>query len=207
MTEHQQNSDQQWFETLYTNANGNTDHIPWADLRPNPFMMDWLERENLPTAGKTAVVIGCGLGDDAEELARRGFAVTAFDFSSVAINWCKQRFPTSPVHYVVADLLHLPTEWNFDFVLEIHTVQALPLEVRRQVVEAVAGLVSPGGTLLAIGRLAQSAAQQIHRPWPLIPAELHYYVEAGLTEIRAESFPDAEIAALGQERFVMTYQR
>ncbi|MEZ4668094.1 MAG: class I SAM-dependent methyltransferase [Anaerolineae bacterium] len=197
----------QWFESVYTNANGSTDHIPWADLQPNPYMMKWLEREQLPASGQSAVVIGCGLGDDAEELARRGFIVTAFDFSDTAINWCKRRFPSSAVRYEVADLLHLPPEWRFDFVLEIHTVHALPVPIRRQVVEAVAGLVAPGGTLLAIGRLVESAALQTQRPWPLTRNELHYFVEAGLAETRAETFHDDEIAALGQVRFQMTYRR
>ena len=50
-----------------------------------------------------ALIIGCGLGDDAEALAKLGFEVTAFDISTSAIAWCQQRFPDSTVNYLVAD--------------------------------------------------------------------------------------------------------
>src|SRR6476620_11834744 len=104
MTEQPQ-GDQQWFERVYANANQQTTSIPWADLRPNLFMLEWLETVEPDTHNKSAVVVGCGLGDDAEELAQRGYNVTAFDVSATAVDWCRQRFPKSHVDYTVADLL------------------------------------------------------------------------------------------------------
>ena len=199
--------DQQWFEGVYANANQQPTNIPWADLRPNPFMVDWLETIRPVTKNKSAVVVGCGLGDDAEELARRGYNVTAFDVSATAVDWCRQRFPKSNVDYTEADLLKLPKDWQFDFVLEINTVQAIPVAVRRSVINAIAGLVAQGGTLLAIGRLAKTAEQQIKRPWPLTREELHYFVDAGLTELRFDTVGDGEIAGLGLVRFQVTYRR
>src|SRR5437016_4070207 len=74
-----------WFDELYTAASGNASLIPWADENPNRYLLEWLDRKGdrpvAPTIGKKAIVIGCGLGDDAEELSRRGFEVTAFDIS------------------------------------------------------------------------------------------------------------------------------
>jgi 2-polyprenyl-3-methyl-5-hydroxy-6-metoxy-1,4-benzoquinol methylase len=206
MTEQPQ-GDQQWFEGVYANANQQTTSIPWADLRPNPFLLEWLETIEPDTHNKSAVVVGCGLGDDAEELAQRGYNVTAFDVSATAVDWCRQRFPNSKVDYVVGDLFKLPKDWQFDFVLEINTIQAIPVAVRQNVINAIAGLVAPGGTLLAIGRLAKTPEQQIKRPWPLTRAELHYFVEAGLTELRFDTFGDAEIAAHNLVRFQVTYRR
>jgi 2-polyprenyl-3-methyl-5-hydroxy-6-metoxy-1,4-benzoquinol methylase len=203
----QAHGDQQWFEGVYANANQQTTNIPWADLRPNPFMLDWLETIRPVTKNKSAVVVGCGLGDDAEELARRGFNVTAFDVSATAVDWCRQRFPKSNVDYTIADLLKLPKDWQFDFVLEINTIQAIPVAVRRSIVNAIAGLVAPGGTLLAIGRLAKTAEQQIKRPWPLTREELHTFVDAGLTELRFDTVGDGEIAGLGLVCFQVTYRR
>ena len=54
--------------------------------------------------------------------------------------------------YIQADLLHLPDEWvrAFDLVVEIFTVQALPLSLRHQAAANVAQLVAPGGTLLVV---------------------------------------------------------
>jgi len=202
-----QQGDQQWFEGVYANANQQINSIPWADLRPNLFMLEWLETVEPDTQNKSAVVVGCGLGDDAEELAQRGYNVTAFDVSATAVDWCRQRFPNSKVDYVVADLFNLPKDWQFDFVLEINTIQAIPVAVRRDVVNAIAGLVAPEGTLLAIGRLAKTTEQQVKRPWPLTRTELHYFVDAGLTEVRFDTFGDAEISPLSLVRFQVTYRR
>ncbi len=199
--------DQQWFERVYANANGQTDDISWADLRPNPFMLKWFAKNPLDPQGKTAVVVGCGLGDDAEELVRRGFSVTAFDVSPTAVEWCKRRFPNTQVNYTVGDLFNLPADWQFDFVLEINTIQAIPVAVRQQVMNAIASLVAPEGMLLAIGRLADSADQQIKRPWPLTRSEIKRFAKSGLTETHFETFGDSEIAALSLERFLVTYKR
>ncbi len=203
----EQHGDQQWFEEVYVKAQGDTNNISWADLRPNPFLLDWLETVEPDTHNKSAVVVGCGLGDDAEELAERGYNVTAFDVSATAVDWCRQRFPNSKVTYTQADLFKLPADWKFDFVLEINTIQAIPVTVRREVINAIAGLVAPAGTLLAIGRLAKAAEQQIKRPWPLIRSELGYFKEAGLTELRFKTFGDSEISTLSLVRFQVTYRR
>src|SRR5947209_18068479 len=80
-----------WFEILYRQARGEAAVIPWADLRPNPHLVEWLSRAALP-AGR-ALVVGCGLGDDAELLASLGWSVVAFDISAEAIRWAHQRFP------------------------------------------------------------------------------------------------------------------
>ncbi len=76
-----------WFEELYSRAGDDVSVIPWADLTPNPNLIDWLEHSHGAPFGK-ALKVGCGLGDDAEELVRRGFETTAFDISTSAIAWC-----------------------------------------------------------------------------------------------------------------------
>ncbi|NEU84709.1 class I SAM-dependent methyltransferase, partial [Nostoc sp. UIC 10630] len=107
-----------WFEVLYAEAQGDTTHIPWAKLAPHPYLQDWLTNHQPFASQQKALVIGCGLGDDAEALANLGFEVTAFDISPTAIAWCQERFPNSTVNYVVADLFAVPAQWHqaFDFV-------------------------------------------------------------------------------------------
>jgi hypothetical protein len=61
----------EFFESLYAGADDNYSQIPWARLSPRPVLMDWLDAEP-PAVGTLALVVACGLGDDAEELARRG---------------------------------------------------------------------------------------------------------------------------------------
>lgn len=117
-----------WFETLYSNSNESGEGVPWANMSPHPIFKDWLDQNKNCGEGKTALVIGCGMGDDAIALEQNGFSVTAFDVSESAIELCKKRFPHSEVNFVQADLIEGIPEWQgqFDFVLEIYTIQALP---------------------------------------------------------------------------------
>src|SRR2546423_3039916 len=131
-----------WFERLYTQAQGNEQAIYWAKMVSNPNLVQWLDRRNVGGKGQRALVVGCGLGDDAEELARRGFEVVACDIAPTAIDWCQKWFPHSPVEYVVADVLDAPSTWqgSFDFVLEAYTLQVLPAGVRKKAAACIAGL-------------------------------------------------------------------
>jgi 2-polyprenyl-3-methyl-5-hydroxy-6-metoxy-1,4-benzoquinol methylase len=177
-----------FFEAIYTTANGNADGVPWADLQPHPLALDWLRQHNIAGTGKSALVVGCGLGDDAEELARRGFRVTAFDISPRAIAWCQERFPASPVHYQVADLFAMPAEWRqaFDFVLEIYIVQAIPPPLHTRAMASIASFVVPGGQLLVICRARESHEDASSIPWPLTRSELTDFEQAGLREVMLE---------------------
>jgi SAM-dependent methyltransferase len=183
-----------WFEALYREAEGDVEKIPWADLEPNPHFVAWLEKHKPNGAGKKAVVIGCGLGDDAEELARYNFQVTAFDISPKAIEWAREIHPETKVDYHVANLFDLPDEWKgiFDFVLEVYTVQALPLNLREKSIKAIAELIAPGGELLYVGRGADGGETTENPPFPIRKSELDKFVEAGLTEIGFEDFYDAK---------------
>jgi hypothetical protein len=77
---------------MYAGAEAEGD-IPWADLAPNPSLVEWLDTHAV--SGR-ALKVGAGLGDDAEELARRGLAVTAFDVAPTAVESARRRFPESP---------------------------------------------------------------------------------------------------------------
>jgi SAM-dependent methyltransferase len=190
----EQGSATAWFEEVYTQARGDAGQIPWAKMQPHPQLESWLEGANLDPKGKTALVIGCGLGDDAEMLSEKGFQVSAFDISPTAIAWCQQRFPDSRVNYQVADLLALgegiiPT---FTLVIESRTIQALPLELRVQALEAISRRVSPQGTLLVICTLRPEESLPEGPPWPLTEAELALFSGWGLQEIKRTDFWDRE---------------
>lgn len=185
-----------WFDQVYVRAQGNTGAVPWAALQPRPPFAEWAQRTGLDGKGKRAVVIGCGLGDDAEELARRSFAVTAFDVAPSAVAWCHQRFPDSAVDYRVANLFAPPTEWQsgFDFVLEIFTVQALPVAMRQDAVAAAAALVGTGGEIFVLSVGVEDAEGRSGPPWPLTRAELDHFRACGLTEVLVEEMRDPEMA-------------
>lgn len=172
-----------WFDDLYARADGDATNVPWACMEPRPALVNWLARNPQEGAGKRALVIACGLGDDAEALAALGFNVTAFDIAPTAIDWCNKRFPDSSVDYLVADMFDPPAEWigAFDFVLEIFTVQALPIKIRPKAATAVSQFVAPNGTLLVI-TIGLEAEDRQGPPWPLTSAELKLFEQDGLAQ-------------------------
>ncbi len=189
-TESQKTDPTAWFDILYSEAEGDAGQIPWARLTTHPYLQEWLDISQPQGEGRTALVIGCGLGDDAEGLAKLGFQVTAFDISTKAIAWCKERFPDSSVNYLVADLLALDSEWHrkFDLVIESRNIQALPVEMRSQVINCIAPLVANRGTLLVITRIRDNDSIPDGPPWALSEKELAEFIELGLQEVRRNLF-------------------
>ncbi len=191
-----------WFETLYAEAEGDSAQVPWVKNIAHPYLKDWLETSHPQVRGKSALVVGCGLGDDAEILANFGYQVTAFDIAPTAIAWCQQRFPDSSVNYLIADLFALAPEWQkqFDLVYECRNIQALPLNVRPQAISAIAPLVSKSGTLLTITRHRDSNTVPEGPPWPLSDTELSKFEDLGLKEIRRDSFLEGDAVIVNQLR-------
>ncbi|HEY9726322.1 MAG TPA: class I SAM-dependent methyltransferase [Chroococcales cyanobacterium] len=196
-----------WFEVLYSQAEGDSAQVPWARLTSHPYCQKWLDERGVKGEGRSAIVIGCGLGDDAEALQQLGFQVTAFDIAPTAIAWCHQRFPNSQVNYRVADLFNLDPAWHaaFDLVLEFRNIQALPLSVRSKAIDSVASLVAPGGTLLIITRFRDTDAEPDGPPWPLSNSELNQFQELGCSEVRRDLFFEAENQSVKQLRIEYIY--
>jgi len=195
-----------WFEHLYREADQGKSIVPWVDLRPSPNLLEFWRDRPIPSAGKKALTIGCGLGDDAEHLAEWGFACTAFDVSETAVRACRRRFPDSGVEYVAADLLDPPEAWfqAFDFVFESNTLQVLPPEPRVRAMKNAAGFVKPGGKLLVIARARDESDPHGEMPWPLTRRELSHFTEIGLRELSFEDFMDSEDPPA--RRFRVVYQ-
>jgi SAM-dependent methyltransferase len=183
-----------WFEALYKEAEAGKSIVPWADRGANSGLVEFWRANPQATDGKKALVIACGLGDDAEQLAEWGFETTAFDISETAIRTARKRFPKSEVKYSVADLFQPPAKWDrkFDFVFEANTVQALPASIRAQAIQKIAGIVGPEGRLLAIVRGREAHEPEGEMPWPLTRAELGEFVRAGLAEENFEEYFDNE---------------
>ncbi len=177
-----------WFEALYKEHEQGQKVVPWADCGTNPNLL------KLEGAGKRALAVGCGFGDDAEQLAAWGFETTGFDISPSAIRACERRFPNSPVDYVTADVLHPPADFlgRFDFVLEVYTLQVLPAELRPLAMRSLAGFLRRDGKILSIARGRQETDPEGLMPWPLTRRELEGFTALGLREESFEDFFDAE---------------
>lgn len=193
-----------WFDAVYDAASGDTNAVPWADLAPNPMLVDWLAQHGF--AGQRVLVVGAGLGDDAELFASKGADVTAFDLSPKAIAWAKERWPTTRVDYLVADLLAMPDAWRgaYDFVFEAYTLQSLPpgSELRARALDVLAPLLASDGVLLIVARgKDEMPAMDQGPPWPLVRAEIDR-AGAGLAPLSFDDLDDG-----GTRRFVAAYSK
>lgn len=177
-----------WFEPLYDAASGDAAQVPWARGEPNRLLRAWLDQPGLEVAGSDALVVGCGLGDDAALLARRGCRVVAFDISPTAVAWAGERFADTGVEFLVADLLDLPDRLvaSAGLVVEVRTVQSLPEGLRADAMAAIASTLAPGGVLVHVGLVAtnpRAAMTWDGPPWALAPDELDAYEQAGLQRL------------------------
>jgi len=172
-----------WFEKIYSGAKGDHRAVFWADLAPNPYLVEWL-KDHPVQGNKKAIAIGCGVGDDAEALSASGYEVTAFDISSSAIDLCLNRYPGSRVAYQVADLFDYPNVWteSFDIVYECNTIQVLPGKYRVIARDAMISLMVPGGRILVSCRSRNLGEQEDDIPLPLDRHEIDGFVRAGLRE-------------------------
>jgi len=196
-----------WFEELYDHADGDIDQIPWADLEPNKFLQKWAKATDLKGAGRNALVIGCGLGDDAKFLLDLGFDVTAFDISEKAIEWAKKIHAKTEIEFSATDLFDPPKEWlkAFDFVLEVYTIQALPLNLREKTIDAISKFVAENGELIVIQRARENGEEPESLPWALSPNDLSRFEKNGLTQTARHEYLGDEEEPI--TRFVVEYKR
>ena len=180
-----------WFEPLYADAASDAARVPWAGSAPHPYVTDWLDVPVATPPGRRAVVVGCGLGDDAAELARRGYEVTAFDVAPTAVAWARRRFADLDIDWRVEDVLEVSPDLvgAFDLVVEVRTVQSLPGGVRVAAMDAIGRLAAPRGVVVVVTLVAtdaDTARGWDGPPWAQAPSELAVYRGSGLVRLALE---------------------
>jgi SAM-dependent methyltransferase len=147
------------------------------------------------------------LGDDAVYLDDLGFDVTAFDISPTAIEWARRLHADRNIKFVAMDLFEPFRGWlgAFDFVLEVYTIQPLPIDIRPQVIDSIAAFPKPGGELVVVTRGREDDEETDQLPWPLSRADLKRFEENGLVKEHFEIQDGDEEDPM--RRFVAVYRR
>ena len=65
-----------WFDRLYAAGARGQVLVPWRRRQPHPLLANWASAQELSGAARRAVVVGCGLGADAEYIASLGCRVS-----------------------------------------------------------------------------------------------------------------------------------
>ncbi|NLU82483.1 class I SAM-dependent methyltransferase [Rhodococcus sp. HNM0569] len=130
---------------------GRTFHIEYdALLAPAERPLGGAYRTPLPGA---ALDLGCGTGERACELARRGWSVTGVDESQYAIARARSTAAQAglDIRFLRDDVTHVSTRTlarTFDLVLDAGCFHGLDAQRRRDYVGHVTDVTEPGGTLL-----------------------------------------------------------
>ena len=188
-----------WFDGLYQENKDAHENIPWARQAVNPLLQSYLDEENAHQ-GK-ALVIGCGLGDDAIALEMAGYDVTAIDISQTALELAKERFEDSNVQFKKQDIFEY--DEKFDFVFEALTIQSLPIEFREKMIKAVANTVAKEGKLLLVAHKREETFDG--PPWPLTQDEVDLFKAEGLRELSHEIH--TEESKISNTRFRVLYKK
>ena len=111
------------------------------------------------------------------------------------------------IKFYVADLFETPQEWQkaFEFVLEVYTIQPLPLEIRESVIDAIAEFVAEKGKLVVVTRGRKNDEIPPELPWALSRKDLSRFETNGLKQINFEEMFGDEDEPI--KRFVVEYER
>ena len=195
------NKASEWFDGLYKENKESQGNIPWARQAVNPLLQTYLDQD-ISHQGK-ALVIGCGLGDDARALEEVGYDVVAIDVSQTALDLAKERFFDSHILFEKQDIFDMPAKYHehFDFVFEAFTIQSLPVEFREKMIKAVVHTVAPQGKLLLVAHKREECFEG--PPWPLEATEVDRFKCEGLTELSHEIH--TEESKISNSRFRVLY--
>lgn len=133
-----------WDERYLTGTTG------WDRGAPNPALIEWLDTGALKPC--RVLVPACGRGHEAIELARRGFTVTAVDYSTAALSALQSALTSNGLTATLAnaDLLTYTPASPFDAIYEQTALCALVPASWAAYAQRLHDWLAPGGTLHAL---------------------------------------------------------
>ena len=130
-----------------------------------------------------ALDLAAGEGRNAIWLARRGWTVTAVDFSRVALDKGRTLAGEAPVTWVRADVTRWRPDRTYDLVVIAYL--QLPARQRRLAVRAGFEALAPGGTLLLVAHDSTNLTEGTGGPQD---PEVLYTAEDVLADLTGHAF-------------------
>ncbi len=133
---------EQW-EEIYKNG-----VTPWDAGTPEPLVIRFIEEQNIQPC--SMIDLGCGAGNEAIALAKRGFRVTGVDISERAIIEAQKRAKDASVSclFLTGNILDMSMQQTYDFVLDRACFHFIDSEERPRYVETVKRFLRPGGLFI-----------------------------------------------------------
>ena len=129
----------------FLRMNGSPDFLEKAKAKePDALLTEWVAKLGLE--GGTALDLGCGVGAEAEFLARTGFTVDAIDKSDAMARAAKSRCANLPVNVIEGDFLDF--EMKPDRYSLVTAINSLPFVAKKdceELIRRVQDAMMPGG--------------------------------------------------------------
>ncbi len=137
------------WESMYEKSPG---QIPWEIYEPPIELIEVIENQIVKPC--ETLDIGCGTGNYAIYLSKKGFTVTAIDISENALAIAREKALQAGVEitFIKADALELTQTLHkkFGFILDYSLLHHIPLENTRVYSQQFKKLLLPKGKLLMI---------------------------------------------------------
>ncbi len=134
----------------------------------------------------SALDLGCGTGTNAIALARRGWRVTAVDFSPKAVRAARRKARAAgvEVEFLCADVTRLEgLRGPFDYALDIGCLLGLRREERLRYAERLARLLRPGGDYMLYAWFPRRIGRRIRG---IAPEEVEALLARDFERLRLE---------------------
>jgi SAM-dependent methyltransferase len=157
--------------------------LMWS-VEPNQFVA----RECLDLPPGRAVDLACGEGRNAIWLARRGWEVTAVDFSAVALDKGRRLAGDVALDWVVADATTWEPDGGYD--LAVLAYLQLPADERRAAVRHAYAALAPGGTVVLVAHDTANLTEGVGGPQD---ASVLMTAEDVLADLAGQFAPEPEV--------------
>lgn len=154
----------------------------WDLGKPTPVFKDISNKIKI---GKV-VIIGCGRGYDAVMFAKKGFEVTAVDFSPSAINFLDNlsKEQNVKVNTILEDIFTIKKKFKnyFDYIIEQTCFCAIDIKRRLEYEKLVRSILKENGKLIGLWYPIGKTISEGGPPWGVSVRELklvfkNWYVE------------------------------